>query len=107
MPQDHLVIELAIDPFLDGALDVVEVDNHVARIERPGTHFYFGNRVVSVRMPADTLVIEQPMSVAKFDLFGDRVHSRSILANVPNCCALSAGLDSVVLAAAGELAALS
>ena len=69
------MIELAIDPGLDDALDVVEVGDHVARVERVGANLDLGHGVVSVRMLADAVVVEQPMAVAEVDALGDRVHS--------------------------------
>ena len=72
--QQHLVIELAIDPALDDALDVAEVADHVAAVERAGAHFDFGDRVVAVRMLADAVVVEQPMAVTEIDALGDRIH---------------------------------
>src|SRR5262245_41252909 len=61
VPEDHLVIELAVDPSLDDALDVAEVDDHVARVERVGANLDLGDGVVAVRMLADAVVVEQAM----------------------------------------------
>ncbi len=69
--QDHLVIELPIDPAFHDPLDVAEVAHHVAVVERAGAHFDFGRCVVAVRMLADAVVVEQPMAVAEVDAFGD------------------------------------
>jgi hypothetical protein len=73
--QDHLVIELSIDPALHDPLDVAEVDHHVARIERIGANLDLGNGVVPVRMLADAVVVEQSMPVAEVDALGDGVHT--------------------------------
>ena len=72
--QDHLVIELAIDPALDDPLDVAEVADHVAVVERAGPHLDLRRRVVAVRVLADAVVVEQPMAVAEVDFLRDRVH---------------------------------
>src|SRR3954452_1665634 len=70
-PEHHLVIDRLIDPALDDALDVAEVADHVAIVECPGAHFDFRDRVVAVRVFADTVVVEQAMPVAELDLLGD------------------------------------
>jgi hypothetical protein len=59
--QDHLVVELAIDPSLHDALDVAEVHDHVARIKSVGADFDLCDRVVPVRVLADTVVVEETM----------------------------------------------
>jgi hypothetical protein len=67
--QDHLVIELAVDPALDDALDVAEVAHHVAVVQRAGPDLDLRRRVVPVRVLADPVVIEQPMAVTEVDFF--------------------------------------
>ena len=75
LPQNHLVVELPIDPAFDDALDVAEVGDHVALVETVGPHFDFDDRVVSVRMLADAVVVEQPVPVTEVDAFGDEIHA--------------------------------
>jgi hypothetical protein len=77
--QDHLVIELAIDPALDDALDVAEVAHHVPRIECIAADVDFHDGVVPMRMPADAVIIHQAVAVAELDPLGDRVHSPVML----------------------------
>ena len=72
--QDHLVIQLAIDPALDDALDVGEIGDHVALVEPVRAHVHLDDGVVSVRMLADAVVVEQAMAVAEVDALGDEVH---------------------------------
>src|SRR5882672_10256048 len=74
LAQDHLVVELAVDPPLDYALDIAEIADHVAVVERPGPHFDLGHRVVAVGMLADAVVVEQPVAVAEIYPFRDGVH---------------------------------
>ena len=74
MPEDHLVVELAVDPALDLVLDVAEVDHHVPRVEIVGPDLDLGDRVVPVGMLADPVVVEQAVPVAEFDALGDEVH---------------------------------
>ena len=76
--EDHLVIELAIDPALDDPLDVAEVADHVAVVERVGAHLDLRRGVVAVRVLADAVVVEQPVAVAEVDFLGDRVHTCSL-----------------------------
>ena len=69
--QDHLVVELAIDPSLDDPLDVREIAHHVAVVERPAADFDLGDGVVAVRVLADAVVVEQAMAVAELNFLGD------------------------------------
>jgi hypothetical protein len=55
-------------------LDVAEVADHVAVVQRAGAHLDFRHGVVAVRMLADAVVIEQPVTVTKIDTFRDGVH---------------------------------
>jgi hypothetical protein len=75
VPEDHLVIEVPVDPPLDHALDVAEVDDHVAVVERIGADLDLRDRVVAVRMLADAVVVEQAVPVAEVDPLRDRVHT--------------------------------
>src|SRR5215208_7478728 len=67
----HLVVNRLINPALDDALDVAEIADHVAIVERAGAHFDFRDRVVAVRVFADAVVVEQAMAVAELELLGD------------------------------------
>jgi hypothetical protein len=72
VPQDHPVVEFPIDPILDETLDVAEIDDHVAPIQRLRTDLDLGDRVVAVRVFAQTVVVEQAMAVTKFDLWAEK-----------------------------------
>src|SRR6187431_425937 len=100
LPQDHLVIELLIDPALDDAFDVAEVSDHVAAVESGGPDMDLDNRVVPVRVLAHAVVIHQSMAVAELDPLGHGVHRPVMLSAMPTAVLFSAGLDSAVLAAA-------
>ena len=76
MPQDHPVVEFSIDPILDETLDITEVDDHVAPIQPIGADLDLGDRVVAVRVRAQTVIVEQAVAVTEFDLLGNRVHSQ-------------------------------
>ena len=65
------MIELAIHPALDDALDVGEIADHVPVVERAAAHFDLGDGIVAVGMLADAVVVEQPMPVAELDLLGN------------------------------------
>ena len=78
LPQDHLVIELAIDPAFDDPLDVAEIHHHVAVVEAVGADVDLDRRVVAVRVLADAVVVEQPVAVAELDPLGDEVHVREV-----------------------------
>ena len=73
-PQDHLVIELAIDPPFDDSLDVAEVHHHVAVVETVGADVDLDRRVVSVRVLAHAVIVEQPVAVTELDAFGHEIH---------------------------------
>jgi hypothetical protein len=75
MPQDHAVIELAIDPAFHRVFDVGEIGHHVAAVERVGLNLHLYDRIVAVRMFADAVVIEEPVTVTEIQAFGDRVHT--------------------------------
>src|SRR5262245_57757173 len=71
VPENHLMIELAIDPALHDALDVGEIAHHVAVVERSAADLDLGDGIVPVRMLADAVVVEQPVAVAEFNAFGN------------------------------------
>ena len=71
MPQNHLVIQLAIDPAFHQPLDVGKVRHHVAAVELVGADVDLGDGIVSVRMLADAVVVEQPVAVTEVDALGD------------------------------------
>ena len=73
--QNHLVIELAIDPALHEPLDVRKIGDHVARVEPIGPDVDLDDGVVAVRMFADAVVVEQPVAVAEVDALGDEIHA--------------------------------
>jgi len=68
--EQHLVIELFVNPSFHEALDVAEVADHVAAIEVPRADFDLGYRIVPVGMLADAVVIEQAVAVAEIDALG-------------------------------------
>jgi hypothetical protein len=47
--------------------NVAEVADHVAAIQRAGTNFDLGERIVAVRMLTDAVVVEQPVAVAELN----------------------------------------
>src|SRR5262249_42412747 len=79
VPQQHLVIQLVIDPAFHEPLDVAEIAHHVAAVERPRAHFDLGDRVVAVRMLADAVVIEEPVPVAEVDALRNGIHDNEII----------------------------
>ena len=101
--QDHLVVQLAVDPALHDALDVGEIHHHVAVVELGRADVHFDDGVVAVRMLADAVVVEQPMTVAEVDALGDQIHRLTVTyaaAGWPTSAVLfSGGLDSAVLLA--------
>jgi hypothetical protein len=69
MAKDHFVVQLAIDPAFDDALDVAEVTHHIAIVQRAGAHLDFRGRVMAVRVFADAVVVKQPVAVTEVDFF--------------------------------------
>jgi hypothetical protein len=76
LPEDHSVIQLTVDPAFHNPLDVAEVANHVASIEGIVPYLDFSHRVVSVRVLADAVIVQQSMAVAELDALGHGVHMR-------------------------------
>ena len=105
LPQDHLVIQLAIDPAFDDPLDVAEVDDHVAAVEAVGAHVDLDRGVVAVRVLADAVVVEQPVAVAEFDPLGDEVHVRRIISEPPSSSPAGSTAPCSLADAAGRGAA--
>ena len=68
------MIQFPVDPRLDDPLDIGEVADHVTAVERARPHFDLSQRIVPVRMLADTVVVEQAVSVTEVDVFGDGIH---------------------------------
>jgi hypothetical protein len=69
-PEDHLVVDLAIDPRLHDPVDIAEIADHVAAVEHVGPDLDFGHGVVPVRVLADSVVVEQAVAVAEVKALG-------------------------------------
>lgn len=69
--ENHLVIQFAVDPSLHHPFDVGEIADHVATVERTRPDFNLRDGVVAVGVLADTVVLEEAMTVAEFDFLGD------------------------------------
>jgi hypothetical protein len=65
------MIEMRVDPAFHNPLDVAEITHHVARVELRRPHLDLRDRIVAVRVFADTVVVEQPVAVTEIYLFGD------------------------------------
>ena len=74
MPQDHTMIEMVVDPFLDDTLDVRKIEDHSQSIKggRLESDQDFG--VVAVQILALSVVIKESVSVAEIDFTGDLKH---------------------------------
>ena len=68
------MVDRLIDPSLHDPLDVAEVADHVAAVQRFGPDLDLGDRVVPMRMLADAVVVEQTVAVAEVYGLGDRIH---------------------------------
>ena len=69
------MIELAIDPAFDDALDVAEVGTPCCGCRGVSVRTSISaERVVAVRMLADAVVVEQAVAVAELDALGDEIH---------------------------------
>ena len=71
--QEHLVIQLGIDPGLDHLVDVAEIHDHAPVVQMIADNFNFNFAVVAVEMTTLPLVVEQAMAVAEIDVLGDSV----------------------------------
>ena len=74
MPDQHTVIQFLVDPALHHVLDVAEVADHVAMVQRVGPDLDFRHCIVPVRMLADAVVVEQAVAVTEVNAFGDGIH---------------------------------
>ena len=71
VPEEHLVVQLPVNPLLDDPLHLVEIAHHVSRVEAVGLHGNLGHGVVAVEVPAVPVVVEEPVAVAEVDALRD------------------------------------
>ena len=74
--QNHAVVEMIVDPAVDAALDLVEIDDHPLPVEALGLDGDDRPAVVAVQMPALALVMQEPMAVTEVDFSGNAEHVR-------------------------------
>ncbi len=74
--QNHLVIDLSVDPALHQMLDVTKITHHASLIESCRSDFHLGNGVVAMWMLAHSVIIEQAMPVTKTHTLDDGIHGR-------------------------------
>jgi hypothetical protein len=72
--QDHLVIEVVVDPRLHHPFDLAEIDDHAQRIELIALNSNDRRAIVPVQMPAFAAVIQQAMTVTKVDFASNSMH---------------------------------
>ena len=75
--KQHVVIQVVVDPLLDGLLDVAKIDQHASRVEIRALEGDDGTAVVPMKVTAFAVVVEQPVAVAKLDLARDSKHDRA------------------------------
>ena len=71
--QEHLVIQFGVNPGLDYLVDVAEVHDHAPMVEMVADNLHFNSAVMAVEMATFALIVEQAMTVAEIDVFGDSV----------------------------------
>ena len=72
--EQHVVIQVLVDPLLHGLLDVAEIDEHPSRVELRALESDDCTAVVPVQMTAFSVVVEQAVAVTKLDLARDSKH---------------------------------
>lgn len=72
--QDHLVIEIVIDPGLHDPFNFAEVDDHAELVELVALDGDDSDAIVPMQMATLTGVVEQAMAVAEVDFAGNSVH---------------------------------
>jgi hypothetical protein len=82
VPEDHLVIDLAVNPSFDDALDVAEVAHHVPVVQRCGSDLNLSDCIVTVRVFADTVVVQQSVAVTEVEAFRDGIHWKIVSVRV-------------------------
>src|SRR5262249_34365221 len=75
--QQHLVVELGVDPAADDALEQREVEHHAQRVEAVGGERDGGAAVVAVQVAALALVLQEPVAVAERQLARHAGHGGS------------------------------
>ena len=75
--QDHLVIEVVIDPRLHHPFDLAEIDDHAQRIELIALNSNDRRAIVPMQMPALATVIQQPMAVTEVDFASNSMHGNT------------------------------
>ena len=59
------MVEIVVDPGLDGVFDVGEVDDHASIVGFVGLDVYFNSTVVAVQVPTFAFVVEEAVTVAE------------------------------------------
>ena len=78
LPQDHLVIELAVDPRFHHLLDVRKIGHHIAAVKCLRLDLDLDDGVVAVGMLADPFVVEQAMAVAEINTLRDQIPNDTV-----------------------------
>lgn len=73
--QDHFVVEFVVDPGSQRVFDVAEVYEHPPFVEVFTLQNDDGATVMSVKLFAFAIVVQQAMTIAKFDFLCDAIHS--------------------------------
>jgi hypothetical protein len=68
------MVQLPIEPARHDLLHLREIPDHPDRVQLIRLQFDLDLSVVAVKMAAFSVVIHQPVAVAKFDRLGDFIH---------------------------------
>jgi len=75
--QDHLVIEIVVDPRLHHPLDLAEINDHAQSIELIALNSNDRRAIVPMQMPALATVIQQPMAITEVDFASNSMHGNT------------------------------
>ncbi len=73
--EQHVMIEILVDPGVDYPLDLSEIDQHAATVECLTLERDHCPAVVAVKVAALAIVVQEPMPVTELDFTCDPEHS--------------------------------
>src|SRR2546425_4897868 len=73
LAKDHLVIKLRVNPGLNCGLDLLKINDHSALVESFTLQLYFHTPIVTVKILAPSLVVQQAVPVTEVDNLADQV----------------------------------
>lgn len=76
--QNHVMVEILIDPMPDGLFDVTKIGEHSSMVEIRALNGDDSPPVMAVQEAALPIVVDEAMAVAERDFFGDSEHRPAV-----------------------------